>query len=135
MKALNLGTPDSVLQEKSRLAEDCGVTEEDETGRQAGRRRGPDRGIFIFLCGRSAEPVALIKKEHGRYPSANVDAACIQGVCYIRPQDYNEAQVAFTRMTSVAFDSAPDYIFTECVLFRRVFRPRPKTRRTVTCLS
>jgi tetratricopeptide (TPR) repeat protein len=52
-----------------------------------------------------------------------VDAACIQGVCCIQAKDYNEARVAFARMLVAAFDSAPDYILTELMLLRRVFRP------------
>src|SRR5712691_2590965 len=44
-------------------------------------------GLSYYLAGRPAEAIGLLEKVQGWYPSANVDAAYILGICYIQTKD------------------------------------------------
>lgn len=80
-------------------------------------------GLSYYLAGRPAEAIAPLQKVQTWYPSANVDAAYILGLCYIQTKDYPSARTAFAKMFSVPADSAASYLFTARMLLRQDFSP------------
>lgn len=80
-------------------------------------------GLSYYLAGRPAEAIAPLEKVQTWYPSANVDAAYILGVCYMQTKDYPSARKAFAKMFAVPADSAASYLFTARMLLRQDFAP------------
>ena len=80
-------------------------------------------GLSSYLAGRPADAIPYLEKVQSWYPSANVDAAYILGVCYIQTKDYSKARTAFARMFDVPADSAASYLFTARMLLRQEFDP------------
>src|SRR5260370_3602986 len=80
-------------------------------------------GLSYYLAGRLAEAIDPLEKVQTWYPSANVDAAYILGVCYMQTKDYPNARKAFARMFGVPGDSAAAYLFTARMLLRQDFAP------------
>src|SRR6266705_228881 len=80
-------------------------------------------GISYYLAGRPGEAIAPLEKVQTWYPSANVDAAYILGICYIQTKDYASARKAFAKMFDVPADSAASYLFTGRMLLRQDFGP------------
>src|SRR6266571_2182910 len=80
-------------------------------------------GISYYLAGRPGEAIAPLEKVQTWYPSANVDAAYILGVCYIQTKDYPSARKAFAKMFGVSAESAASYLFTARMLLRQDFGP------------
>lgn len=80
-------------------------------------------GLSYYLAGRPAEAIEPLEKVQTWYPSANVDAAYILGMCYIQTKDYPSARKSFAKMFSVSADSAASYLFTARMLLRQDFSP------------
>jgi tetratricopeptide (TPR) repeat protein len=80
-------------------------------------------GLSYYLAGRPAEAIAPLEKVQTWYPSANVDAAYILGVCYVQTKDYASARKAFAKMFDVPTESAASYLFTARMLLRQDFGP------------
>jgi tetratricopeptide (TPR) repeat protein len=80
-------------------------------------------GLSYYLAGRPAEAIGPLEKVQTWYPSANVDAAYILGICYIQTKDYVNGRKAFARMFAVPADSAASYLFTARMLLRQDFAP------------
>jgi tetratricopeptide (TPR) repeat protein len=80
-------------------------------------------GLSYYLAGRPAEAIPALEKVQTWYPSANVDAAYILGVCYIQTKDYPAARRAFAKMFGVPGDSAASYVVTARMLLRQDFAP------------
>ena len=80
-------------------------------------------GLSYYLAGRPADAIPLIEKVQGWYPSANVDASYVLGICYIQTKDYPGARGAFAKMYGVPPDSAASYLFTARMLLRQDFEP------------
>jgi tetratricopeptide (TPR) repeat protein len=80
-------------------------------------------GLSYYLAGRPAEAIAPLEKVQTWYPSANVDAAYILGMCYLQTKDYPSARRAFARMLGVPDDSAAGYLFAARMLLRQDFTP------------
>jgi tetratricopeptide (TPR) repeat protein len=80
-------------------------------------------GLSYYLAGRPAEAIGPLEKVQTWYPSANVDAAYILGICYIQTKDYANARKAFARMFAVPGDSAASYLITARMLLRQDFAP------------
>jgi tetratricopeptide (TPR) repeat protein len=80
-------------------------------------------GLSYYLGSKPAEAIPLLEKVQGWYPSANIDAAYILGVCYIQTKAYPQARQAFARMFGVPPDSAASYLFTARMLLRQEFGP------------
>jgi len=80
-------------------------------------------GLSYYFAGRSAEAIAPLEKAQSWYVTANVDAAYVLGICYIRTQDYPSARKAFARMFGVPPDSAASYLLTARMLLRQDFAP------------
>jgi len=80
-------------------------------------------GLSYYLAGRPAEAIAPLEKVQTWYPSANVDASYILGVCYLQTKDYPNARKAFARMFGVPADSAAAYLFAARMLLRQDFAP------------
>jgi tetratricopeptide (TPR) repeat protein len=80
-------------------------------------------GLSYYLAGRPAEAISPLEKVQTWYPSANVDAAYILGICYLQTKDYPSARKAFARMFGVPDDSAAGYLFTARMLLRQDFTP------------
>jgi tetratricopeptide (TPR) repeat protein len=80
-------------------------------------------GLSYYLAGRPAEAIPLLERVQTWFPSANVDAAYILGICYIQTKDYPHARIAFARMFGVPGESAASYLFTARMLLRQDFGP------------
>jgi len=80
-------------------------------------------GLSYYLAGRPAEAIGPLEKVQTWYPSANVDASYILGICYIQTKDYANARKAFARMFAVPGDSAASYLITARMLLRQDFAP------------
>jgi tetratricopeptide (TPR) repeat protein len=80
-------------------------------------------GLSYYLAGRPAEAIPELEKVQTWYPSANVDASYILGICYIQTKDYPNARKAFAKMFDVPADSAASYLFTARMLLRQDFSP------------
>ena len=80
-------------------------------------------GISYYLAGRPGEAITPLEKVQTWYPSANVDAAYILGICYIQTKDYPSARKAFAKMFGVSAESAASYLFTARMLLRQDFGP------------
>jgi tetratricopeptide (TPR) repeat protein len=80
-------------------------------------------GLSYYLAERPAEAIPELEKVQTWYPSANVDAAYILGICYIQTKDYPNARKAFARMFDVPAESAASYLFTARMLLRQDFGP------------
>jgi len=78
-------------------------------------------GLSYYLAGRPAEAIGPLEKVQTWYPSANVDASYILGICYLQTKDYASARKAFAKMFGVAPDSAASYLFTARMLLRQDF--------------
>jgi tetratricopeptide (TPR) repeat protein len=80
-------------------------------------------GLSYYLAGRPAEAIPPLEKVQTWFPSANVDAAYILGICYIQTKDYPHARGAFAKMFGVSAESAASYLFTARMLLRQDFGP------------
>jgi len=80
-------------------------------------------GLSYYLAGRPVEAIPELEKVQTWFPSANVDAAYILGICYIQIKDYAHARGAFAKMFGVSPDSAASYLFTARMLLRQDFGP------------
>jgi tetratricopeptide (TPR) repeat protein len=80
-------------------------------------------GLSYYLSGHPADAIAPLEKVQTWFPSANVDAAYILGICYIQTKDYPHARTAFAKMFGVAPESAASYLFTARMLLRQDFGP------------
>jgi tetratricopeptide (TPR) repeat protein len=80
-------------------------------------------GIAFYLAGRPSDAIAPLEKVQTWFPSANVDASYILGICYIQIKDYPHARAAFAKMFGVPADSAASYLFTARMLLRQDFGP------------
>jgi tetratricopeptide (TPR) repeat protein len=97
--------------------------------KKAEHENGDDReavqllGLSYYLAGRPAEAIPALEKVQGWFPSANVDAAYILGICYIQIKDYPHARTAFAKMFGVPDESAASYMFTARMLLRQDYAP------------
>jgi tetratricopeptide (TPR) repeat protein len=80
-------------------------------------------GISFYLAGRPGDAIAPLERVQTWFPSANVDASYILGICYIQTKDYAHARGAFAKMFNVPADSAASYLFTARMLLRQDFGP------------
>src|SRR3989440_3346224 len=80
-------------------------------------------GLSYYLAGRPAEAIGPLEKVQTWYPSANVDASYILGICYIQTKDYASARKAFAKMFGVSAESAASYLFTARMLLRQDYDP------------
>ena len=80
-------------------------------------------GLSYYLSGRPAEAIPALERVQRWFPSANVDAAYILGICYIQTKDYPNARKAFAKMFDVPTESAASYLFTARMLLRQDFGP------------
>src|SRR5258708_17571636 len=80
-------------------------------------------GLSYYLAVRPADAIPYLEKVQAWFPSANVDAAYILGICYIQTKDYARARIAFAHMFDVPADSAAGYLFTARMLLRQEFDP------------
>lgn len=80
-------------------------------------------GLSYYLAGHPADAIPPLEKVQTWFPSANVDAAYILGICYIQTKDYAHARAAFAKMFGVGPESAASYLFTARMLLRQDFSP------------
>jgi tetratricopeptide (TPR) repeat protein len=78
-------------------------------------------GLSYYLSGKPADAISFLEKVQTWYPSANVDASYILGICYLQTKDYSNARKAFAKMFGVGPDSAASYLFTARMLLRQDF--------------
>jgi tetratricopeptide (TPR) repeat protein len=75
-------------------------------------------GLSYYLAGHPADAIAPLEKVQTWYPSANVDASYILGICYMQTKDYASSRKAFAKMFGVPPDSAASYLFTARMMLR-----------------
>ena len=75
-------------------------------------------GLSYYLAGRPADAIPALEKVQTWYPSANVDASYILGICYMQTKDYPNSRKAFAKMFGVPPDSAASYLFTSRMMLR-----------------
>lgn len=75
-------------------------------------------GISNYLAGHPADAIPALEKVQAWYPSANVDASYILGICYMQTKDYPNSRRAFAKMFAVPPDSAASYLFTARMMLR-----------------
>jgi tetratricopeptide (TPR) repeat protein len=75
-------------------------------------------GISNYLAGRPADAIASLEKVQTWFPSANVDASYILGICYMQTKDYPNSRKAFAKMFAVPPDSAASHLFTARMMLR-----------------
>ncbi len=80
-------------------------------------------GLSYYLSGNPGGAIPLLESVQTWYPSANVDASYILGICYIQTKAYPRARQAFAKMFGVGPDSAASYLFTARMLLRQDFGP------------
>ena len=80
-------------------------------------------GLSYYFSGKPSQAVPLLEKVNSWYPSANVDASYVLGICYIQLRQYDQARKAFAGMYGVPPDSAPAYLFAARMLLREEFDP------------
>ena len=81
-------------------------------------------GISYYLTGKPAEAIPRLEKVQTWYPSANVDASYMLGICYLQTEAYDKARRAFAVMYNVPPESAASYLFTARMLLRQQFDPQ-----------
>jgi tetratricopeptide (TPR) repeat protein len=80
-------------------------------------------GISYYLAGKPASAIPLLEKAQSWFPSANVDASYMLGICYLQTEAYDKARGAFATMYGVPPESAASYLFTARMLLRQQFEP------------
>ena len=80
-------------------------------------------GLSYYFSGKPAQAVPLLEKVNSWYPSANVDASYVLGICYVQLRQYDQARKAFAGMYGVPPESAPAYLFAARMLLREEFDP------------
>jgi tetratricopeptide (TPR) repeat protein len=75
-------------------------------------------GLSYYLAGRPADAIAPLEKVQTWFPSANVDASYILGICYMQTKDYPNSRKAFAKMFAVSPDSAASYLFAARMMLR-----------------
>lgn len=75
-------------------------------------------GLSYYLAGRPADAIAPLEKVQTWFPSANVDASYILGICYMQTKDYPNSRTAFAKMFGVPPNSAASYLFTARMMLR-----------------
>ena len=80
-------------------------------------------GLSYYLGGKPGEAIPLLEQVQSWFPSANVDAAYVLGICYIQTKAYPQARQSFAKMFGVGPDSASSYLFTARMLLRQDFGP------------
>jgi tetratricopeptide (TPR) repeat protein len=80
-------------------------------------------GLSLYLGNKPAEAIPYLEKVQTWYASANVDAAYVLGICYMRTKAYPQARQAFAKMFGVGADSAASYLFAARMLLRQDVAP------------
>lgn len=80
-------------------------------------------GLSYYFSGRPGEAIPHLEKVQSWFPSANVDASYVLGVCYIQQKQYDNARRAFGTMFDVGANSAAAYVLTARMLLRQEFDP------------
>ena len=75
-------------------------------------------GLSYYLGGHPAEAIAPLEKVQTWYPSANVDASYILGICYMQTKDFPNSRKAFAKMFAVPPESAASYLFMARMMLR-----------------
>ena len=96
------------------------ATAEDASDKEASQLLG----ISYYLAGKPASAIPLLEKAQSWFPSANVDASYMLGICYLQTEAYDKARGAFAAMYGVPPDSAASYLFTARMLLRQQFDPQ-----------
>lgn len=77
------------------------------------------RGVVLYRMGEPAQAIPLLEKAHTAVSSTNVDPNYVLALCYIATLRYDDARHAFATQYGFAPDSAPAYLITARLLFRR----------------
>ena len=80
-------------------------------------------GLSYYYMGRTKDAIPLLERVHSWFPVANVDAAYLLGISYVRTSDYEKARKAFAEMYDVAPDSAASHLILARMLLREGYDP------------
>jgi tetratricopeptide (TPR) repeat protein len=80
-------------------------------------------GLSYYYLGRTQEAIPLLERVHGWFPNANVDAAYVLGISYLRVSDYEKARHAFAEMYDVPAESAASHLILARMLLREGYDP------------
>ncbi|MGH9790529.1 MAG: tetratricopeptide repeat protein [Candidatus Acidiferrales bacterium] len=78
-------------------------------------------GLSYYLLGRVPQAIPLLERVQSWFPTANLDATYILGVCYIQTKDFDKARRAFAAMYGVEPESAAAHLFLARMLLRQGF--------------
>lgn len=92
------------------------------------------RGLTLFRLGRPAEAIPLLEKAPGKGVQTKADPSYVLALCYMDTRRYDDARHAFAAQYGFAADSAPAYLLTARMLFRREYTPVAQ-RFATTALS
>ncbi len=79
------------------------------------------RGLTLFRLGKPAEAIPLLEAAHQWTSETKYDPNYILALCYIDTRRYDDARHAFAAQYAFAPDSAPAYLLTARMLFRREY--------------
>jgi len=80
-------------------------------------------GLSYYYLGRTKDAIPLLERVHSWFPVANVDAAYLLGISYVRVTDYDKARKAFAEMYDVKPDSAASHLILARMLLREGYDP------------
>lgn len=80
-------------------------------------------GLSYYFTGRPKEAIPYLEQVQAWFPTANVDASYVLGICYVQSLRYDDARHAFARMYDVAPDSAAAHLFNARMLLRQGMDP------------
>jgi tetratricopeptide (TPR) repeat protein len=81
------------------------------------------RGLTLFRLGRPADAIPLLEKAPGAGVQTKADPSYVLALCYMDTRRYDDARHAFAAQYGFAADSAPAYLLTARMLFRREYTP------------
>jgi tetratricopeptide (TPR) repeat protein len=79
------------------------------------------RGLTLFRLGKPAEAIPLLEAAHQWTSETKYDPNYVLALCYIDTRRYDDARHAFAAQYGFAPDSAPAYLVTARMLFRREY--------------
>jgi len=80
-------------------------------------------GLSYYFTGRPKEAIPYLEQVQAWFPTANVDASYVLGICYVQSLRYDDARHAFARMYDVPPDSAAAHLFNARMLLRQGMDP------------
>jgi predicted Zn-dependent protease len=81
------------------------------------------RGLTLFRLGRAADAIPLLEGARDAMAQTKADPNYVLALCYLETRRYDDARHAFAIQYGFAPDSAPSYLLSARMLFRREYVP------------